>query len=72
MKYLLLSTLALASLHAGEHTLKETLFEKTLSLDATFIPSEATVLKIDPQQWSSYVILELTDHGSSVKKGDVL
>ncbi|MDA7672488.1 HlyD family secretion protein, partial [Akkermansiaceae bacterium] len=72
MKYLLLSTLALASLHAGEHTLKESLFEKTLSLDATFIPSEATVLKIDPQQWSSYVILELTDHGSSVKKGDVL
>jgi HlyD family secretion protein len=66
------SCFAVTSLHAGEHTVQESVFEKTVDLEATFLPTEATVLKIDPQQWSSYLIQQLIDHGSIVKKGDIL
>ena len=68
----LLSFLALTALQAGEHIVKESVFEKTVKLDATFIPTEATVLTINPQEWSNYTIDTLIDHGSSVKKGDIL
>ncbi|MDB4354220.1 HlyD family secretion protein, partial [Akkermansiaceae bacterium] len=66
------SMLCISALGAGEHTVKESVFEKTVDLDASFLPSEATVLSIDPQEWSSFIIQNLVDHGSSVKKGDIL
>ena len=66
------SCVVITSLHAGEHTVQESIFKKTIDIEATFLPTEVTVLKIDPQQWSSYLIQQLTAHGSTVKKGDIL
>jgi len=70
MKYFL--PLALATLEAAEHTVQETIFEKVLALDATFIPAETAVLKIDPQEWNTFQIVSLVDHGAVVKKGDMV
>ena len=68
----LLSALLSATLLGGEHTIQTEPFETSLSLDATFIPTQVTVLKIEPEQWSKFTVTELVKHGASVKKGDIL
>ncbi len=72
MKSFLLPVLLAGSSLAAELTIKKGPLESELTLDATFIPNEATVLKISPKQWSSFVITDLVDHGSIVKAGDPL
>ena len=71
-KPLTLFLLGTAVLSAGEHVVKTAPFETNLSVDASFIPGEATVLKLFPEQWTSFEIEELLPHGSSVKKGDTI
>ncbi|MDB4500624.1 hypothetical protein N9224_00395 [Akkermansiaceae bacterium] len=75
MKNLALSSLLCvtsASLHAGEHTVTESNFETKLSLDVTLIPTKATIVHIEPEEWSDFVVQEVVEHGSTVKAGDVL
>jgi len=55
---------------AGEHTVKAEPFETSISLDAQFLPTDAKVIKIEPGQWSSFIVKDLVKHGSLVKKGD--
>ena len=69
---LLLSALLLTSAHAGEFTIKSAPLETTLELEATFIPSEVTVFKIEPKQWMQFIVSELVDHGAAVKAGDTV
>lgn len=72
MKNLALSSLLIASLHAAEHTIKESNFETSLSLDVTLIPTKTTVIQIEPEEWSDFVVQEVVEHGSTVKAGDIL
>lgn len=73
MKFaLLLSALLIAAVQAREFTIKSAPLETTLELDATFIPADVTVIKIAPEQWTQFTISELVDHGSVVKKGEVI
>lgn len=68
----LLATLLCFPVFAGEHTVKSEPFKTSFTVEGRFLPTEATVLAIEPKQWSSFVIAGLVDHGSSVKKGDIL
>lgn len=72
MKATLLPALLATSAFAGEITVKSGPLESTLTLDATFISTNATVFRIDPKQWSSFVIADLVDHGTTVKEGDAI
>ena len=68
LNYLLLSTLLLANSFARELSIKSQTLETSLELDATFIPKQPVIFKIQPDQWSQFMIAELVKHGSSVKK----
>jgi multidrug efflux pump subunit AcrA (membrane-fusion protein) len=70
--YLLLPALFLANCFAGELTIKSQPLETSLELDATFIPDQPKVFKIEADQWSQFVIAELVDHGAKVKKDQVI
>ncbi|MFT6180496.1 MAG: HlyD family secretion protein [Paracoccaceae bacterium] len=72
MKAIPLTAILLTSAFAGEFTVKSGPLESTLTLDATFIASNATVFRIDPKQWSSFVIADLVEHGAIVEKDDVI
>ncbi|MDB4544429.1 hypothetical protein N9Z83_00645, partial [Akkermansiaceae bacterium] len=71
-KTVLLSLLGTAALSAGEHVVKAAPFETSLSVEATFLPGEATVLKLYPEQWTNFEINEVLPHGTAVKKGDTI
>lgn len=72
MKQLALTSLLLTSLHAEDHTVKESNFETSLTLDLTLIPIKTTVVKIEPEEWSDFEVQKAVAHGSFVKKDDVL
>lgn len=69
---LLLSALLMSAVSGGEFTIKSEPLETTLKLDATFLPSETSVFQIESKQWSQFVISGLVEHGSVVKKGEVV
>jgi len=71
-QYFILPGLLASLAGAGEITIKSEPLESTISVDVTFIPSEATIIRIEPKQWSSFKIEELVDHGAVVKKEDPL
>ncbi|MDB4652768.1 hypothetical protein OAE39_00680 [Akkermansiaceae bacterium] len=70
--YFFLPALFVANSFGGELTIKTRTLETHLELDATFIPQKPIVFKIEPDQWSQFVIAELVDHGASVKKDQVV
>lgn len=71
MKHLLpLIALLPASILAGEHTLTKEPFSASVSIEATFLPTQASVMSLDPQSWTEFKILDLKDHGAAVKKGE--
>lgn len=76
MKSIVLTTLFTATnaltAAPSELIVKEAPFETSLSVDATFIPSNTTIVQIDPEEWSNYRVIKCVAHGSSVKKGDLL
>lgn len=72
MKQLLIPILLAGSPLAAELTIKPGPLEASLSIDATFIPSQREVLKISPKQWTDFTIKELVQHGSRVSAGDSL
>ena len=69
---LLFSSILLTQAIGRELTIQVAPFETTLELEATFIPAETTPFKVDAKQWSQFEIAELVDHGTVVKKGQVL
>jgi len=54
---------------AGEHVVEVSPFETTLSVDAKFLPEKVTLLKVTPEEWSTFKISSLVSHGSAVKTG---
>ena len=73
MKSFLLTYCLMASLAiADQLTIKSEPLKATTSLDATFIPTEATVIQIEPKQWKTFKIKTVVDHGTLVTKGDPL
>lgn len=65
--------LTTATLIAGELAIEKKSFEVTTTLDARIMPEKpATPVRLEPKAWTDFTILSLADHGSSVKKGDVL
>lgn len=73
MKHSLLFALLIsAPLHGGSITIQAEPFEATLTLDATFLPSAVQSIEITPKEWATFTIKELVDHGTVVKKGDLL
>ena len=70
--YLLLPALFFANSFGGELTIKTQTLATHLEFDATFIPAKPTVFKIEPDQWSQFIIAELVDHGASIKKDEVI
>lgn len=69
---LFLTALLVGPIVAGELTIKSEPLESTLTVEATFLPSDSTVFRIDPKQWSEFVIVDLVKHGAVVKKDDAL
>lgn len=70
MRYL---TLLLATpLCAGDLTVQPEPFRIEHRFDATVLPAEYSSLTLQPESWKTFVIASLQDHGSAVKKDDVL
>lgn len=59
-------------LWAGELTVKPSPFRIEHQFDATILPNKHLSLTLEPESWKSFTIETLADHGSAVKKGDVL
>lgn len=70
--YLFLSAALSLSVLAGEYTVKSEPFETSFSIEARFLPAVVTHLELEPEQWTAFKIKDLVDHGTQVKKGDVL
>ena len=69
---LLLPALLFVSSFGREITIKSQTLETNLELDATFIPEQPLVFKIEPEQWSQFIIAELIKHGANVKKDQLI
>jgi HlyD family secretion protein len=69
----LIPALIAATSHAGEMTVEKRPFLIEQTFQATVIPADGTVLlKLEPQAWIDFQILEIADHGATVAEGDVL
>ncbi len=55
---------------AEELRIEKAPFTVTASFDATFLPAKAHPLRIDPEAWTDFTIVELVDQGGTVKKGE--
>jgi multidrug efflux pump subunit AcrA (membrane-fusion protein) len=69
---LFLPTLLFVDSFGREITIKARTLETNLELDATFIPKQPLTFKIEPDQWSEFIIADLVKHGASVKKDQVI
>ncbi len=61
-----------APLYAGEVTVKNAPFRIEQSFTATAIPSEPALISLDVDGWKEFKIETILEHGTAVKKGDVL
>ena len=62
-----------AASHAGEITIESRAFRIESTFSATALPnSEGMLLRFSPKIWKDYEIVEISDHGSKVSKGDLL
>lgn len=68
----LIPALIAATAHAGELTLETQPFYIAHSLDATALPDDSMSIKLDANEWSTFEILTIADHGTAVKMGDAL
>jgi HlyD family secretion protein len=69
----LIPALIVAASHAGEITIEQRPFSIGKTFAAAALPSdEGLLLKVNPEVWADFKILELLPHGTKVTKGDVL
>lgn len=68
----LLPLVLTAPLFAGEVTVERGPFRIEHQFTATAIPAEPALISLKPESWSDFTIETILDHGSEVKKGDVL
>ncbi len=61
-----------APLYAGEITIKTAPFRIEQTFTATAIPRDPTLISLDVDSWKEFKIETILEHGSVVKKGDVL
>jgi HlyD family secretion protein len=54
------------------HTVKADLFEIEAKADGMFVPAQSATVTIDTKSWSDLIVKDIVEHGSDVKKGDVL
>lgn len=70
-RYIVPALLA-AGVQAGEFTLEMKPFAVTLKLGATVIPERSVPIRLQPTVWKDFSIKNIADHGSNMKKGDLL
>lgn len=69
----LIPALIAAASHAGEVTVEPRPFFIEKSFPATALPGgDCVLLKLDPQAWTDFKILQVAGHGSKMAKGDLL
>ena len=68
----LILTLMATPLIAGEITVEKAPFRIEHRFSATAIPTTVDSLRLDPLSWTDFTVEKIVDHGSSVKKDDVL
>ena len=69
----LIPALIAAASHAGEITVELRPFSIEKIFTATALPSgDCVLIKLNPQTWADFEILQIADHGSKVAKGDIL
>ena len=69
----LLPILIAAASHAAEVTIEQAPFSIEKTVNAVVLPAGQSVLiRISPEKWTDFQILEIADHGSRVAKGDLL
>jgi HlyD family secretion protein len=57
---------------APTHTVKREPIKIQFELEGTFESRNMTEIILRPEEWSAYTVLEAVEHGSRVKKGDML
>ncbi|MEO8615416.1 MAG: hypothetical protein ABI600_09765 [Luteolibacter sp.] len=69
----LIPALIAAASHAGEITVEQRPFSIEKNFNATALPSgDCVLMRLNPQTWTDYEIVQIADHGSKVAKGDTL
>lgn len=68
----IIPVLIAATAHAGELTLEMKPFSVTHTFPATVLPEVSMPIALDAKVWTEFAIVSITDHGSSVKKGEPL
>jgi multidrug resistance efflux pump len=70
--HLIPALIATAS-HAGEVTVEMRPFSIEKSFNAAALPAgDGVLLRLTPKAWTDFKIVQITDHGAKVSKGDVL
>lgn len=74
LRHVPLAVLAsLACAHAAELAIQTKPFELVRTLQARIMPAaEVPLIQLEAKAWQGFVITELAEHGSAVRKGDVL
>ena len=54
------------------HRVKKGPFKIEVTLDGAFGPEKMTELILRPEEWTAFLVAKAVEHGSTVKKGDVL
>ncbi len=54
------------------HTVESGVFRKTVTIDGWFAPNDVEPVSVEPEEWSSLVLLDLLPHGTPVAEGDVI
>jgi hypothetical protein len=57
---------------AEDYEVKAQTFEQSITLEGLAVPSRGVEIEIQPQTWADFIVEKVVEHGTSVKKGDVL
>lgn len=63
---------SLAPVLAGQHTVRKETLKVTVDLDGIFLPAASHPLKIDPDSWADFTIVEVKEQGAPVRKGEAV
>jgi len=57
---------------AEDYTVEEKPFQLKITLNAVFLPTQSTPIRVKPKAWNDFTITTLVNQGAQVKKGDTL